>query len=161
MRPSWAQDGKWIYLSSDRTGQRIIFRWPVEGGEPVQVTNGTDPIESLDGRTLYFTREAGQKLILMQRILASGEEQQVLSTVGVSQWAVLNGGVYYLAPRDGDYRHGFEVRFRKFATQTDEVVRRSELLPGLGLTVSPDRKTILVVASTTDGADLMLVENFR
>ena len=78
-----------------------------------------------------------------------------------SGWAVFEDGVYYLAPRDGQYRLGFEVRFRNFTKQTDEVLYRSELRAGLGLTVSPDRRTVLVVASATDGADLMLVENYR
>jgi hypothetical protein len=31
----------------------------------------------------------------------------------------------------------------------------------MGMSVSPDRKTILFSTSATPGADLMLIENFR
>lgn len=158
-RASWSQDGRWIYFNSKRGDNYEVCRRPWEGGEIVQVTHGGggSPVESADGKTLYFER--GPRL--MAQTLASGEERQILKKVEFGGWAVFADGVYYLAPFDGRFSSGFEVRFWNFTRQTDEVLHRSELKKGLGLTVSPDRKTILVIASVTAGADLMLVENFR
>jgi hypothetical protein len=35
---SWSRDGKWIYFTSNRSGQWQIWKMPSDGGEPVQLT---------------------------------------------------------------------------------------------------------------------------
>lgn len=36
--PTWSRDGRWIYFSSDRSGQREIWRMPTQGGAAEQIT---------------------------------------------------------------------------------------------------------------------------
>jgi Tol biopolymer transport system component len=59
--PTWSRDGKSIYFRSLRSGRGEIWRAPVGGGEPVQMTRtgGSAAWESWDGNTLYFTRARG------------------------------------------------------------------------------------------------------
>jgi hypothetical protein len=54
------------------------------------------------------------------------------------------------------------VRFLNFKTGKHETLRRFQSRGGIGLTVSPDRKTILFSGTLPSaGDDLMLIKNFR
>ena len=67
--PAWSRDGRWIYFSSDRSGRDQIWKLPTAGGAPVQITRngGVEPIESLDGATLYYVDvQPGQPWTLKQ-----------------------------------------------------------------------------------------------
>jgi Tol biopolymer transport system component len=56
--PYWSHDGKWIYLSSTRSGREEIWKMPSGGGEAVQITrnSGDRPQESPDGKFLYYMK---------------------------------------------------------------------------------------------------------
>ena len=58
--PSFSRNGKWVYFSSNRTGEYQIWKVPVAGGEAVQVTrnNGIVAFESADGAYVYYTQTA-------------------------------------------------------------------------------------------------------
>ena len=88
-----------------------------------------------------------------------GPERQVLdSAYGRSLYAV-EEGIYHLAGAD-DAR-AYPLQFFDFATGKNRVLARIDLSPSIGLTVSPDRKTILYTAYKPINYDLVLVENFR
>jgi hypothetical protein len=55
------------------------------------------------------------------------------------------------------------LRFLDVGHERSREVARLDMTvaPGLGLTVSPDRKTILFTAFKPNNADLFLIENFR
>src|SRR4029453_19119366 len=65
--PQWSVDGRSIYFLSDRQGITNIYRLPIAGGTPVQVTNiltGVSGITSLspalsaaDGRRVFSAYE--------------------------------------------------------------------------------------------------------
>lgn len=151
--PSWSRNGEWVYFGSGGA-----WRMPFAGGEAVQITDrGGEPLESPDGKTLYYRR--GSRLIA--RLLASGEERQILESVRMLSYAVFEDGIYHVVRPSGRYSPGFEIRFLDFATEEDQVLFRTELIGGQGLTVSPDRKTILYSALSGLNDDLMLVENFK
>ena len=159
--PSWSRNGKWIYFTSDRTGRFEIWRIPAQGGTAEQITTdgGYVALESVDGKTLYYTKTGSYgPQPLYARSLGDGEERQVLEPVTGRGFAVFDDGIYYLAatgPRTAD------IRFHKFATGQGLIVSAIEGPPGLGLSVSPDRKTILFTKFVSVGIDLMLIENFR
>jgi len=54
----WSRDGRWIYFSSTRSGTLDIWRQPAAGGAAEQITFGVGrvPIESPDGRAVYYER---------------------------------------------------------------------------------------------------------
>ena len=59
--PSWSRDGRWIYFDSARTGEQQVWKMPSDGGEAIQVTwdGGYAPLESPDGKFLYYTKHLG------------------------------------------------------------------------------------------------------
>lgn len=58
MQPTWSQDGKYLYFSSDRTGIFNIYRIDVQSGDTKMVTNvdgcAIAPTVSADGKTLVY-----------------------------------------------------------------------------------------------------------
>ena len=59
LQPSWSRDGSWIYFSSSRTGQSEVWRMPAGGegkGEQVTDKGGHYPLESWDGKTIYYSK---------------------------------------------------------------------------------------------------------
>jgi len=157
--PSWSHDGRWIYFNSDRTGRGEIWRIPSSGGQAEQITDngGSTSFESVDGKTLYYTK--GLNTRLFARPLAGGPERQVLDIVGASRdFAVFEDGIYY----GGRSEKGqTPVFFYEFSSGKSRLITRFEGDVFNGFTVSPDRKTILFATDTGSGSDLMLIENFR
>ena len=74
-------DGKWLYYDSDLTGNADIFRVPVTGGEPEQLTNDPAddfaPVPSPDGKEFAFHswRAGGSRDIFVQRLDGGGVQQ--------------------------------------------------------------------------------------
>ena len=71
---------------------------------------------------------------------------------------VENGIYYTVAPQ----QYSFEIRFLDFATGATTVTQQYMSREELGLSVSPDGKTIIYSAESLEhGNDLVLFENFR
>jgi Tol biopolymer transport system component/DNA-binding winged helix-turn-helix (wHTH) protein len=159
--PSWSRDGSSIYFASKRSGRFEIWRIPAGGGTARQVTHngGYTAFESTDGKTLYYTLSERGTEGLYAKLLPDGEEKQVLKE-GVDRrgFAVFADGVYYLYWRGPN---SYEIRFHEFAGGQTHVVGDVGGPLGLGLAVSPDRKTFLFSKFSDAGSDLMLIENFR
>ena len=161
--PSWSRDGQWIYFASNRSGDFEIWRIPAAGGESVQVTDngGYAALESWDGKTLYYTKDPSFVLSapLFAKPLAGGSEWQILDSVVSWAFFVVENGIYHIARADKD--GAYPLQFFDFTTRKSRLLTRIESQPFLGLTVSPDRKTVLFSVSKPINHDLMLIENFR
>jgi serine/threonine protein kinase/Tol biopolymer transport system component len=71
--PAASPDGKWIYYQSGIVASSI-WRVPVDGGDPVQLTHGdedTGPVPGADGKWLYFTSREGMQSRAM-KVAADG-----------------------------------------------------------------------------------------
>ena len=165
--PSWSRDGKWIYFN--REGQ--IWKIPPQRGETVKVTDngGNTAIESSDGRILYYQKpgQTGRGFrSVFARPVDGGPERVVLDSLvaafaGPRQWVPADDGVYYVTVGDAKKRE-LEVRFFDLAGGKQTTVRRFSANVGSGLTVSPDRKTILYSGiGVSVGSDIMIIRNFR
>lgn len=164
--PTWSRDGNWIYYASNRTGRYEVWKSPAKGGKGVQVTQegGWTAFESADGRSLYYTKNLDNNDTssgLWRLPSTGGEELLVLPSVGSRSFTVREDGIYYLQRAIAE--SGASIRFLDFATgQSREIapVEESARLFG-GLTVSPDRKTILFATATRTGSNVMVVDKFR
>ena len=161
---TFSTDSKWIYFSSNRTGEFQIWRMPAQGGAAVQWTRrgGHGARESPDGKYLYFAKVPRDRPASLWRMpAAGGEETEILESVWAWAWDVTKDGIYYEDVPSGvdgsrpTYFYAFASGRRM--QLADAGVRSS----GEGLTVSPDGKTLLRGQSTGIGADLMVLEHFR
>ena len=81
-----SRDGQWLVFDTDRTGNQDIFRMPIAGGEPEQLTShpGDDfqPHFSPDGREIAFHgfRSGTRDLYVMSA--AGGDEHPAMATRG-------------------------------------------------------------------------------
>ena len=96
--------------------------------------------------------------------VGGGEETRVLESVYRRNFSVTPQGIYFIqAPDTDEPGRSFLIRFFDFAT--GRATRINSLPPGvgvyLGLTVSPDGRSILYTQVDQSQSDLMLVENFR
>jgi Tol biopolymer transport system component len=160
-RPSWSRDGRWIYFASDRSGRFEVWRVPAAGGDVVQVTDegGFTNVESFDGRTLYYVKGRTSPQPLFARPLAGGAERQVVDQIYSRFFALAEDGLYYFAPPDA--AGVFALRHLDVSRGKTRDVAPIDATPYLGLTVSPDRKTILCTLMKQRNDDLILIENFR
>jgi hypothetical protein len=139
---------------------------PPEGDTAEQITRhgGYVAIESHDGNSLYYTK-TGDDGPLFRKMLAADTEEEILPRVVSRGFAVFEDGIYYLDSSVDDPRPAgkhYEIRFYEFATADNRtVIGGIEADPGLGLSVSPDRKTFLLTLWRNVGQHLMLIEHFR
>ncbi|HSB18007.1 MAG TPA: winged helix-turn-helix domain-containing protein [Bryobacteraceae bacterium] len=154
----WSRDGKWIYFSSDLKGNHELWKAPVNGGNPVQVTRsgGTGGLESPDGRFQYYEKTANGVTSLWKAPVEGGEEVQILDSLSDQYFVVAERGIYFFSSE------GKRIQLYSFATRKVETVAE---LPKFnwawGLSVSPDGRQLLYSLPEEHGSDLMLVENFR
>ena len=159
-RPFWSRDGKSLYFSSDRSGQVEIWRMPMDGGEPTQLTKDGALYGALspDNQWLYFN--AGSNI---RRIASDGSGQSVVvaQNVRFSCLAVSSKGVWFISlPKPGDKE--VVVRLLRASDNTTVDVARIDFLPSpVGMSISPDEKSLLVTRTDLSGSDLFIVNDFR
>jgi Tol biopolymer transport system component len=163
--PNWSQDGRSLYFSSDRSGREQIWKLPAAGGSAVPITRngGTEPIESLDGTSLYYVdSQPGQQWTLKQVFPMGGEERVVLGNVPRSYWAVTQKGIMVL-------REEREFDFLYLYQPADGTVSRIGRLPfrvarigDIGrFTVSRDGRWALTHQMERTEGSLMMIDGFR
>jgi len=171
VRPSFSHDGRWIYFTSTRSGNRQIWRMPTSGGDPVQITsNGAFAgFESPDGAYVYYNQSMDAPSALWRVPTSGGAPVKVLDGVVRGAFAVLDRGIYYIAraPADGGLlsldRPAGDARLQYFDFATHKTTSVVHDLGNvfLGLTASPDGRTMFYSRVDSSLDDLMLVENFR
>ena len=162
LSPSWSNDGKWLYFASKR-GNEPFQAWkiPADGGAPIQLTKngGISPVESPDGRFLYYSKyEQGG---LWRQPLEGGEETEVLSEIPGNQWpdwVVTREGIYFLK---FDQTSLDRVEFLEFTTGKIVPVWNFDRYVGWGLAGSQNGRSILYIQHEFSESDIMLIKNFR
>ena len=160
--PSWSGDGQWIYFHSTRSGQSQVWKARTDGSGAVPVTRrgGFAALESPDATFLYYSKETPGGPALWRMPVGGGEESEVVA--GISDWstfAPLNHGVYFI-PRRGPSAPA-SIQFLSFADGAITTIIGIAKPVFVGLTVSPDGRSLLYTQIDQESSDLMLVERFR
>jgi dipeptidyl aminopeptidase/acylaminoacyl peptidase len=159
--PSWSRDGRFLYFTSDRTGRAEVFRVPAGGGPEEQLTHagGTQPIESLDGRELYYQRSQDGPLLVRA---AAGGDREARPCVRTQAWAVAPHGVVY-QPCEGTGEADAPRLFLRSWNARSGADRPwgSVDADGIdGLSVSPDGRSVLF-GRARELSSLAMIEGFR
>jgi Tol biopolymer transport system component len=160
--PSWSKDGKWIYSASGINPN--VWKVPAQGGRAIQITkNGAfSARESPDGQYLYYTKSDGPGIWRVP--VSGGQETRVIEEFPQhlpDYWDVVDDGIYFADPTTSPYP---TIKFLSFATRRKTPVAMlagPAVAWGGGLTVSPDRRSIVYTQSTYSRSEIMLVDNFR
>lgn len=106
--PTYSHDGRWIYFSSARSGQPMIWKIPVSGGSAVQVSAGLGmmAIESPDGAYIYYTesRNTNSPGPLWRVPVSGGAAVKIADGVNSTSFDVLDSGIYYVERLPGETR---------------------------------------------------------
>ena len=163
--PSWSGDGQWIYFTSTRSGTSDVWKMPAAGGEAVQVTHhgGFDPVESPDGRTVYYDKSDTE----VWQVNPAGGDERLLFKGSIDQfsWAVAPRGIYFFTAQASPSRSPYALNFFDFASRKTRRIanlegHRPDFQVG-GLSVSPDERWVIYTQRDRLEYDLMLVEGFR
>lgn len=154
----FSRDGQWLYFSSNRSGQREIWKMNVERADVMQVTqhNGLYAEESLDGRDLYFTR--GDTLGIWKMPLAGGTPSLVVADLSPNAW-----GNWTLAA-DGLYftqQSTKAIAFYDFGTGTSTPLHtptKTTAFIGPALTVSSDGRSIIYAQIERSEDEILFVD---
>ena len=153
--PGWSRDGRSIYFSSSRSGTTQLWKVLREGGTPVQVTHngGFGARESSDGQSLYFVKTEAPDSPLWRLSFSSGVETQILPFVHLYNFDPLENGVYFID----------NTSTLKLLTANGQVTAVASQLPSgyVGLSVSPDRKSILLTSPKPATSELIMIEDFH
>ena len=115
---------------------------------------------------MYYTKADGVGG-LWRRPPGTGDDREVQVSGPIYRYnfAPTNDGVYFIprpAPARGDYAAPiWRIVYRDSRRDEPIDVVRLERAPDLGLTVSPDGKTLVYAQIDYRGADLQLVEGFH
>jgi Tol biopolymer transport system component/DNA-binding winged helix-turn-helix (wHTH) protein len=169
-RPSWSHDDRWIYFLSNRSGTDQIWKAPAEGGAAVPVTRhgGFEPIESPDGRTLYYVN-VGYNVDELPELWSvpagGGEESRVAGPVWSGYWGVADPGVYWVDFAAGAKKGPVPLKSFNFSTRRVSQVGEMGTIPRTNAPAfSVTRDGRWVLWSRFDEkvpSSVMMIENFR
>jgi Tol biopolymer transport system component len=165
--PSWSRDGRFLYFSSTRSGSLQVWKMPAEGGKARQITKrgGFEGYESPEGDFFYYQKTRNPTVPGIWRVpVEGGDETLVFDELGAGlwrSWTVTREGIYFVGGEPP--RRGVIALYRFSDGKVSEVFKpQRDIFTGfLGLSVSPDGKSLLYTQADQVGRDIMLVENFR
>lgn len=164
--PSFSRDGRWIYFTAEM--QQRIWKIAIAGGKPVPVTSGGGSLalESVDGRDLYYL-DGRAPASLWRQPLSGGAPVKLLDGVINSAFDVIASGIYYLDRATPDTTASVtttrtaRLQYYDFATRRSTVIAADVGSVNLGLSASPDGRTIFFSRTDASADELMLVEKFK
>jgi Tol biopolymer transport system component len=165
--PIFSRDGQSIiFIPGALAKQPQIYRMPLSGGKPVQITTAGAfrPEESPDGKLLYYSKlgQPGLWAIPAQ----GGEERQILDSA-VSEknrnWTVAKHGVYFF---DFQVPPGAPKLVKFYSFKSGKILGAGTVEPTAsvdfsGISVSPDGRWLLYSHIASITSDLVLLDHFR
>jgi eukaryotic-like serine/threonine-protein kinase len=134
---------------------------PAAGGPASQVTRqgGVHAIESRDG-FLYYSKDVESPTSIWRVPVDGGTEVPVVDGLIYSlNFAVGARGLYFIALNDTPDRPSLE--FLDFRTLQRSTLARLDKPFSVGMTLSPDERSLVFPLVDSAGSNLMLVDKFR
>jgi dipeptidyl aminopeptidase/acylaminoacyl peptidase len=147
--PIWRKDGNALYFSSTRNGSEQVFSMPLDGGDPVQITDFplgvSSPKLSDDGEKLLFTAmvypECGADAGCNEKISSAAEKGPIQAHLADSLFVR-----HWTEYEDGQYSHvlSFDIPTKKVTDLTPGYFNSPTFAPGgsSDYVFSPDGKEI-------------------
>jgi Tol biopolymer transport system component len=168
-RPTWSNDGAWIYFNWVHRKDSDIWRTRGAGQPPERVTfdGGIGEVrESADGTGVFYKRHTIGPLRFQAR--SGRASHEVVPCVAGHRFSVGRHGIYYVPCTYDRVLRDIPVHVINPATGEDRQYATLKNLPfpatwptAGGFAVSPDGRTIVYGTYVSRGADLMLIDNFR
>jgi Tol biopolymer transport system component len=165
--PTWSDDGRWIYFVRRLDDEFELWRVPAAGGRPVRAiaSRASMARESPGVGDLYFASGNGG---IWRKPKEGGVETPLVNDFEWSlpgYWTVFRDGIYYIA-REAQADHSVVNRLKFVDFEHHRTVSLGTVAGAIddwvgGLTVSPDRKTMLYSHRTYQSSEIMLVDHFR
>jgi serine/threonine protein kinase len=159
--PTWSRDGQWIYYSTENGSTKDIWRVRPTTGQRELVVHAAYhyQLESPDGKSLLYQLN-DTNAPLMIKPLDHGDARELAKCVRFGQYGVRGNDVYYCPCTD---RPDAPLHAIDPETDKDRVVGTLDQASPfiLGISVSPDGKSVLYNRRVSWGQDLMLIENFK
>lgn len=161
---SFSPDSQKILVSSDATGIPNVYAFPVEGGEPVQLTHSTDDAINVigyfpaDERFLYATDEGGNELSHIYVHNPDGTVRDLTPGEGLrasfAGWSADDRSFFFKTnERDPRYMDLYEMTLDGYERT---LLYRNETGPDVDA-ISPDRRLLtLVQPIDNNNTDLLL-----
>ena len=159
--PSWSADGQFLYFGSNRSGSWQIWKVPADGSrDPLQITSngGMVAIETSDGQHICYTKYASPGL--WQQPATGGRERKLFDGPPADYpdyWTLSTDGIYALSI----VGQQFALSRIDPKTAHARVLDTLKYSPTVGLSISPDGKTMVYSGLISASSHLTLVENFR
>src|SRR5262249_34123357 len=102
VNPIYSHDGRWIYFTSARSGQSEVWKMAADGGPATRITSvgAMGPIESPDGKTLYYGHPVREKGIWKMPV-QGGEAVQITGAYkGLTTYVLAAEGIFYVPAAD-------------------------------------------------------------
>jgi Tol biopolymer transport system component len=159
--PTWSRNGEWLYYASIQQGEWQLWKQSADGGKAQQVTQdgGYFGMESLDGKTLFFTIYC--KNGLWQMPTNGGKATLLIPHLQASQWGNWTLGADSLFFVDNQSTPPLLKRFDLDSGTASEVLTlpASMLDHYPGLSLSPDGQWLLFASADRVESDLVLVSS--
>lgn len=160
--PCWSPDAKWIAVIADAGEGPRLFKVPVEGGPPVQLTNepSWNPVWSPDGSLIVYAGPQVRSRVSLKAVRPDGKPVPLPRDSWIlpmdERYRFLPGG-QGLVVATGDFK---TLQFFLLDLETFQERPLSNLKPGFTMRsfdVSPDGKYILF-DRIADSSDIVLIE---
>lgn len=162
--PSWSADGKFVYFTTDRTGENQIWKMPVGGAESeaVQITKGGAflALPAPDGKTVFYTK-ANESADLW-RVPADGGAEEKLPEFAragfIKNWTMTRSGIYFIV-RDSDQT--LKIKFYDFADEKIKDIPGNYKIPENlfgNLDATADGDVFLFSLEDQNASSIMLAE---
>jgi Tol biopolymer transport system component len=161
--PYWSHDGEWIYFLGYENNGHQLYRCPAKGGDATLLAGSldlTEPIESADGKTLYFAARYEDADMMTLELNRPGATPQRIAQMpkirDENQMAVTKEGIYFSPqerPRSIDF-YDFRTRQTRELFQVDKDLAE-------GMSVSPDGRYLMYSQTDESNSSIMLVNDFR